>query len=53
MVIKYLVQAASLILVAVDTIFYMFWCISGEMVSLALHRSDSCIEEEELRTHLG
>lgn len=53
MVIKHLVQAASLILIAIDAILDMFWCISSEMVSLTLHRSDSCIEEEELQTNLG
>jgi hypothetical protein len=53
MVIKHLVQAASLVLVAADTILDMFWCISCEMVGLALHRSDSGIEEEELQTDLG
>ncbi len=53
MVIKNFVQATCLSLITVYTVLDVFGCISSKMVSLALHRPDSGIEEEELETGMG
>lgn len=46
------VQSAGLIHVAVDTVLDLLWCITGEVVCLALHGANTGILEEEPVGHL-
>jgi hypothetical protein len=47
-VIQDTVQAACLVLVSIDAVFNVLWCVAREMVSLALHGSYTSIKEKQL-----